>query len=311
MKREEILGRIGLNVPAAAHLRVLVDTDAKNEADDQYAILHHLLSPMLDICGIVATHFEQKDGGRGLSMEKSYREIEKLLSLADIGDVPFFRGCEYPLREVSDAPDSEGVRFIIREARKPGRLYIAVLGAMTNVAAALNAAPDIAGNIVVLWNGGGPYPAGNPEFNVMQDPQAVRALLASGAEIWQTDQTVYGTLEVSLAELKRRVYPCGALGRYLYSQLEAENQVEFNPDFRFRSGENWTLGDNTTVAVLLMNRLRGNWHTEKAPILTEDLTYAPNPNGPPIRVYDSIDVRLTLEDLFCKLELAYGEEKRS
>ena len=54
-----------------------------------------------------------------------------------------------------------------------------------------------------------------------------------------------------------------------------------------------------------MNHWRGNWHMERAPIIREDLTYHANPDGKLIRVYDSIDVRMTLEDLFCKLELAY------
>jgi hypothetical protein len=309
MKRSEILQRVGIVPPPAARIRLIVDTDAKNEADDQFAIMHHLLTPMFDVEGIVAAHFEQKAGYAGHSMEDSYREIEKLLSLAQIDDVPFFRGCPSPLRSVQDAPDSEGARFIIRQARLPGKLYIAVQGAMTNVAAALNAAPDIAGNVVVLWNGGGPYPAGRPEFNVMQDPDAVRAVLASPAEVWQTDQSVYCTLEVTLAELKRQVYPCGALGRYLYEQLEEENHREYNPNFLLRSGENWVLGDNTTAAVLLMNRYRGNWRMERAPQLKEDLTYGPNPQGKLLRVYGSIDVRLTLEDFYAKLSLAYGGGK--
>lgn len=306
MKRSEILARIGLDIPPASRVRMIVDTDAKNEADDQYAIMHHLLTPMFEICGIVATHFEQKDGYQGTSMEASWQEIRKLLALAEIDDVPFFRGCVSPLKDVRDAPGAEGVEHIIREARKPGKLYIAVQGAMTNVAAALNAAPDIADNVVVLWNGGGPYPEGRPEFNVQQDPDAVRALLRSRAEVWQTPQDVYCTLEVTLAELKRRVYPCGELGRYLYQQLVEENHVEYSPDFLLRTGENWVLGDNTTAAVLLMNRWRGNWHMEKAPTIREDLTYGADPEGRPIRVYDSIDVRMTLEDLFSKLELAYS-----
>ena len=57
MKRSDILAKIGLDIPPASRIRMLVDTDAKNEADDQYAIMHHLLSPMLDVRGIVATHF--------------------------------------------------------------------------------------------------------------------------------------------------------------------------------------------------------------------------------------------------------------
>lgn len=305
MTRMEILERIGLDIPPASRIRLLVDTDAKNEADDQYAIMHHLLTPMFDVQGIIAAHFEQKAGGAGDSMEQSYREIEKLLTLAQIDDVPYFRGCTGPLKIRNDAPDCEGVRHIIQEARRPGKLYIAVQGAMTNIAAALNAAPDIAPNLVVLWNGGGPYPDGRPEFNVMQDPEAVRVLLESEAEVWQTPQDVYCTLEVTLAELKRRVYPCGDLGRYLYDQLITENHVEYNPGFLLRTGENWILGDNTTAAVLLMSRFRGNWHMEHAPEILPDLTYGSNPDGKLIRVYDSIDVRMTLEDLFCKLELAY------
>ena len=306
MKRSDILARIGVNVPEGSRLRMIVDADAKNEADDQYAIMHHLLTPLFQVEGIIGTHFEQKDGGRGESMEKSYREILKLLELAEIEDVPVARGCVHPLSSPEDAPDSEGVQMLIREARRPGKLYVAVQGAMTNVAAALNRAPEIAGNPVGLWNGGGL--SGRKEVNVMQDPEAVRALLRSEAEVWQTPQQVYGTLEVSLAELKRRVFPCGRLGEYLYRQLEEENHVEYRPDFRLRSGENWTLGDNTTIAVLLMSGVRGNWHTEPAPMLGEDLIFRPDPSGRTIRVYDSIDVRMTLEDLFCKLELAYGEK---
>ena len=45
---------------------------------------------------------------------------------------------------------------------------------------------------------------------------------------------------------------------------------------------------------------------DHAPILQEDLTYRVNPEGKLIRVYDSIDVRMTLEDLYAKLALAYG-----
>ena len=60
MKRSEILNRIGITPPPAARIRLIVDTDAKNEADDQYAIMHHLLTPMFDVRGIIATHFEQK-----------------------------------------------------------------------------------------------------------------------------------------------------------------------------------------------------------------------------------------------------------
>lgn len=307
MKRSQVLARMNLPVPMQAHMRVIIDTDAKNEADDQFAIIHQLLSPTLDVLGIVASHYESKASIPGETVEKSYQEILKLLSLAEIEDVPVLRGCKMPLADQNAAPDSDGVRFIVEQARSAdGPLYIAVQGTMTNVAAALNVAPDIAKKIIILWNGGGPYPAGRPEFNVAQDPEAVRAILASEAEIWQTHQDVYCTLEVTIAELAKRVRPCGRIGQYLFDQLVQQNLDDYNPHFLLRTGENWTLGDNTVVAMMLMNRFRGNWKMRPAPIIQQNLMYQENPVGKMIRVYDSIDVRMTLEDLYCKLELAYG-----
>lgn len=313
MKRSEILARLGFSVPPAATVRVIVDTDAKNEADDQYAIIHHLLTPAFDVRAIVATHFENK-AKTGKSMMLSYQEILRVIALAEIDDMPAFQGCTLPLKDMQDTPDCEGVRFIIEEARRDDDrpLYIAVQGAMTNVAAALNAAPDIASKITVIWNGGGPYPNGRREFNLMQDADACRVLLKSRAEVWQIPQNVYGTLEVTLAELASKVRPCGNIGKYLFEQLVAENMQAFNPRFLLRTGENWTLGDNTTIAVLLENHFRGNWHEITAPHINEDLTYSENPLGKSIRVYDSVDVRMVMEDLFAKLRLAYDkrEDKR-
>lgn len=308
MKRQERLNRLPFPVPEAAKIRVIVDTDAKNEADDQFAIVHHLLSPSFDVRGIVAAHFEQKNQYAGDSMERSFREIEKLLALAEMDDVPALRGCAMPLKHPQDAPGSEGVDFLIREARRADSrpLFIAVQGAMTNVAAALNKAPDIADKITVLWNGGGPYPAGRPEFNVMQDPDAVRVLLSSKAAVWQIPQNVYASLEVTLSEIAWKIAPCGRLGGYLLEQLAQNNLEEFNPHFLLRTGENWTLGDNTTVAVLLENRFRNHWYEAPAPILKDDLTYQVNPDGKPIRIYTDLDVRMTLEDLFSKMNLVYG-----
>ena len=307
MKRDEILNRLGFTVPDDAQVRIIVDTDAKNEADDQYAIMHHLLTPCFDVRGIIATHFESKASVSGETMELSYQEIKKVLALAEIEDVPVFRGCKLPLSSMQDTQDSEGVDFIIAEARRDDNrpLYIAVQGAMTNVAAALNKAPDIAKKMTVLWNGGGPYPMGRREFNLMQDPDACRVLLESEAAVWQIPQDVYAGLEVTLAELAWKVKPCGKIGEYLFRQLVEQNHKDYNPHFLLRTGENWTLGDNTVIAVLLQNRFRGNWHEIVAPRIKDDLTYEENLNGKKIRVYDSIDVRMTLEDFFAKLNLAY------
>ena len=47
-------------VPEEKMLRVITDTDFCNEADDPFALVHHLLTPMFDVRGIIAAHFESK-----------------------------------------------------------------------------------------------------------------------------------------------------------------------------------------------------------------------------------------------------------
>ncbi len=49
-----------VDFPLEAKQRVVVNTDAKNEADDQYAIVHAVLTPSFDLHGIIPTHFETR-----------------------------------------------------------------------------------------------------------------------------------------------------------------------------------------------------------------------------------------------------------
>jgi len=309
MKRADLLKRFGFTVPSENRIRMIVDTDAANEADDQFAIMHHLLTPTFDIRGIIATHFERKPGNAGVTMEKSYEEIQKVLRLAQIDDVPVYRGCTHPLTSVQDAPDSEGADFIIEEAMKTDDrpLYIAVQGAATNVAAALNKAPEIGERMTVLWNGGGSYPDGGWEFNLLQDIDACRALLKSKACVWQSNIDVYSRYEISMAELASRIRPCGKIGAYLFEQLLEENEIEYNiPLPEFRRGENWSLGDNTTIAMLMENQATGHWYMRKAPKINDDMTYSEDPEGKEIRVFTDLDYRMSLEDFYAKMALAYG-----
>ena len=46
-------------VPDKKRVRVIIHSDAKNEADDQYAIAHALMTPGFDIRGIIAGHFNR------------------------------------------------------------------------------------------------------------------------------------------------------------------------------------------------------------------------------------------------------------
>ena len=44
-------------VPENKKIRVIVHTDCKNEADDQFALAHHLMTPKFMIKAIIAGHF--------------------------------------------------------------------------------------------------------------------------------------------------------------------------------------------------------------------------------------------------------------
>ncbi|WP_321003689.1 hypothetical protein [Eisenbergiella porci] len=45
------------NCPEHKKVRIIIDSDAKNEADDQFAIVHAMLTPKFKIAGIIAAHF--------------------------------------------------------------------------------------------------------------------------------------------------------------------------------------------------------------------------------------------------------------
>lgn len=214
MKRNEILGRMGLRLPMRRQLRLIVSSDVKNEADDQFAVLHQLMTPIFDVRGVVAAHFESKAPGTYTTMEKSYQELLILMEAAGMEDVPMLRGCLGPLESEADAPASEGVNFIIQEALRedPRPLYVTVQGALTDVAAAINRCPEIAGRMTVVWIGGGAYPQGGKEFNLIQDLYAARVVFGSEVNLWQIPLNAYGTVEVTMAELAWKVRPCGAPG---------------------------------------------------------------------------------------------------
>ena len=149
MERSELLARLGFAPPEACRVRVIIDTDAKNEGDDDFAILHHLLTPQFDVRGICATHFEVKTTQRGLSphsMERSYQEVCRLLNAAHIDDVPVLHGCTAPLASPEDAPT------VSRRVSDPGGsagddpapLYIAAQGATDKHCRRPERVPEIA-----------------------------------------------------------------------------------------------------------------------------------------------------------------------
>lgn len=293
------------DVPEAKKIRVIINTDAKNEADDQFAIVHALLTPRFKVKGIIAAHFGQER--TMYSMQESYEECDKLLDLMDLkGKVSLYKGAETALQDEKTPIMSEGAELIIREALSDDEspLYAIFLGPITDLAAAYLKEPAIENKLTAIWIGGGAWPHGEREFNLGNDINGANVVLSSNIPLWMVPRNVYSTIRVSIAELAVKVKPCGDVGKYLYEQLiDFNNSRGDKPGWP--KGEMWSLGDSPAVGLLLDDH-EYYYDMKPAPRVTEDMRYVHYQNERLIRVYNYVDSRFILEDMFAKLKLHYG-----
>lgn len=280
-------------------IRVIIDTDAACEADDQYAIAHALMTQKFIVKGICAEHFKCPN-----SEQLSYDEIVKVLSIMEREDVPVYHGASEPIKDISTPPTSDAADFIIKEAMSDSEypLFVFCQGAVTNVACALLKKPEIAKRMTVISILGGAYPNGGGEFNLQNDPKAANVLFASGTDLWQVPNSCYARMRVSYAELQKKVRPCGKIGRYLFEQMQEYGNSE---KAGWTMGESWSLGDSPCVG-LAMDFCIGSFEYLNSPIADENGVYT-GFNENKIRVYKEIDSRFILEDMFAKLKIFYGD----
>ena len=285
-----------VDFPAAAKQRVIVNTDAKNEADDQYAIVHAVLTPSFELHGIIPAHYGTRK--RPDSMQASRDETDLLLRLMGLeGAVRVENGAPTALSDESTPADSPGARLIIEEAMRddPRPLYVAFYGPLTDMAAALLLEPRIAQrNVRVIWIGGGPWPSGGGEYNLSNDIHAANVVMKSDIEVWQVPSSTYRTMGVSYAELIEKVYPQGEIGKYLVAQL-IEHNAASRPHMEYRS-----LGDSPCIGIIL-DPDSGRWTWRPAPTFDKQMHYVHSGKYRPIRVYEQVNTRFIHEDLFAKL----------
>lgn len=292
------------DVPESKRIRLIINTDAKNEADDQYALVHALLTPRFRIKGIIGAHFGLRSA---TSMEDSCEEIRKVLDIMDMTrEAGVYKGAPTALIDERTPIRSEGSDLIVREALRddPAPLYVIFLGPLTDLASAYLQEPRIAGRLTAVWIGGGRYPEGAEEFNLMNDVHAANVVLRSPIPLWQVPKNAYSMIRVSLAELAVKVRPHGEIGRYLFDQLVAFN-MEWGGHARWPKGEMWSLGDSPAVSLLLDDHMF-DYDLLEAPLVGPDCRYVTQPGARKIRVYRYVDARFTMEDLYAKLELFHA-----
>jgi purine nucleosidase len=282
--------------PPEAKQRVIVNTDAKNEADDQYAIVHAVLTPSFDLHGIIPAHFGTLKSAT--SMQDSHDETMLLLRLMGLeGEVRVKDGATHAIPDESTPVDSPGARLIIEEAMKDDErpLHVAFYGPLTDMASALLLDPKIQDrNVRVVWIGGGAWPSGGREFNLSNDIHAANVVMKSKLEVWQVPRSTYRTMGVPYAELLEKVYPQGEIGKYLVEQL-LEFNAKTRPEMEFRS-----LGDSPCIGIILDPECgKFSWHP--APTFDPQMHYIHSGQYRPIRVYENVNTRFIHEDLFAKL----------
>ncbi len=204
--------------PAGARLRVIIDSDAKNEIDDQWAIALAILSPeRFEIEGFVGANFDNERGGPD-SVAASVAEIETVLDKAGMaGRWPVLAGSD-PMRYQYEPSESPGVDFIIERARagtSEDPLWVVGLGAATDMASALLKAPDIVDRVIAFWHLRTRWPERCYNFNVIGDVRAARLLFHTPLSFVLFDTGTY--LRCPMAESAERVAPYGELGRYLHT----------------------------------------------------------------------------------------------
>ena len=184
--------------------KIIIDTDPGQ--DDAVAILLALASPEdVTLLGITAVA-----GNVPLALTQKNARI--VCELAGKPETRVFAGCDAPLarklvtaehvhgKSGLDGPtlpdptmplqDAHAVDFIVETLRREpsGTVTLCPLGPLTNIAVALQKAPDIADRIQeIVLMGGAYFEVGNitpaAEFNIYVDPEAAKTVFACGAPI--------------------------------------------------------------------------------------------------------------------------------
>ena len=278
-------------------IRVIIDTDAKNEIDDQWAITLALLSTeRLKIEGFIAANYA---GGGPLGVEKSFQEIKTVLRKIGVeGKYPVFKGSQ-PMRYNNTPSESEGVDFIIRKAMKATKedpIWVVALGSATNLASAYLKEPQISDKVVFFWHGRTKWPDKCWNYNVYGDRHAAAVLFHAPLPFILFDTGTY--LTCPMEESEKNVKPFGEIGKYLH-------------DYRFRA--EWYMQDDKgffdlgDIAALVDPDI-ALWQVVSCPEVEMDLSYKfKGSKGEILRCYH-IDRDKTFELLYDKLKSNYGHE---
>lgn len=215
--------------------KIIIDTDPG--IDDAFAIFYALKSPAFDVLGLTTVY-------GNASITQTTHNALALVDLAGAGGCPVAQGASAPLHlperahpamvhgedglggcapdAVRGAPiEQDAVSFIIETLRaNPGEVTLVPIGPLTNIALALQRAPEIAGlaKRVVLM-GGAAHANGNvtpaAEANVFDDPHAADAVFGASWPVVMLGLDATHDVELTPALVDQLSREGGSQGRFL------------------------------------------------------------------------------------------------
>jgi purine nucleosidase len=266
-----------------AKCRVVVDNDWSGDPDGLVALAHHLLSPANRVTAVTSSFLNPKfPTSHSRAADGAAVAAELLDQLAVPVRPPVFAGAEQAID--AGAAASEASDAIVSEARREDGLplYVACGGPLTNVAAAVQAAPDIADRMTVLWIGGS-LVEDRFEYNRDTDPAAADMVLRHPQlAVYQFPVETYRRCAYSVAELEGNLQACGRLGAWLWRRF-----IRPLPEW-VDLGEVWPLGDSPPVLVTALSDESSSY------------TATAGPGGAERRMYTHVDFRLLVGDMLAK-----------
>lgn len=301
---------------AQPRVRLFIDNDFAGDPDDLFQIVHHLLSPSVDIRGIICSRAKPEDDGRPTSAHDSLlvmRDVFRRMGLTD--SELLLLGAEEPLIDGTPAT-SAGVDAILAEVRRDDDrpIYYAAGGGLTELASAYLKDRSIADRITLVWIGGlqhdeivGSRGVYIQEYNRDIDLQAAQIVFSAGFQIWQVPRDQYRRCIMPASEIRQRVgQEGGALGRYLRDEiLHVLHQLApaIGP------AEMYPMGDQPLVLLTVLQGVvdqeddfsSNQFATVSTPAIDDDGRYVPRSDARAMRVYTHLDHRLMFEDFYAKL----------
>lgn len=299
-------------------VRVIIDNDFGGDPDGLFQLVHHILSPSVEIKGIIGSqHYNGGFYGSPGTATYACTQVNELLRTMHLtGKIPVYEGGASGLTDIITPIESEAAKAIVHEAMREDTklpLYIVCGAGLTNIASAYLMEPRIAKRIILVWIGGPEYqglsiPPPNAkklEYNLGIDIKACQVIFnVSDISIWQVPRDAYRQALYSYSELVYKIKSNGITGKFLVEKLE-DLMKRANRSL----GEAYVLGDSPLVLLtalqssLEVDPSSSKYVIRKAPYINDSGLYEETSGSRNIRVFTNLDTRLMIDDLVAKLAM--------